>query len=90
MHSRIKPTLLCLLAVILISVLAVEAEIWFGVDLSAIRLGMTSAIIGLYCGWFVSKIRVNPRPIGRGYKRKPRSGSILVWSDSAHTLSVFR
>lgn len=57
MHSRIKPTLLCLLAVILISVLAVEAEIWFGVDLSAIRLGMTSAIIGLYFGWFLTETK---------------------------------
>ncbi|MCL5254578.1 MAG: type II toxin-antitoxin system YafQ family toxin [Gammaproteobacteria bacterium] len=25
-----------------------------------------------------SKIRVNPRPIGRGYKREPRSGSSQV------------
>ena len=44
----------------------------------------------------LAKLRVNPRPIGRGqcalwvYKREPRSGSILVYSDSAHTLSVFR
>lgn len=26
----------------------------------------------------LAKLRVNPRPIGRGYKREPRSGSILV------------
>lgn len=38
----------------------------------------------------LAQLRVNPRPIGRGYKREPRSGSILVYSDSAHTLSVFR
>lgn len=33
----------------------------------------------------LAKLRVNPRPIGRGYKREPRSGSILVWPDSAHS-----
>ncbi|SKA29962.1 hypothetical protein SAMN02745127_03221 [Oceanospirillum multiglobuliferum] len=37
----------------------------------------------------LAKLRVNPRPIGRGYKREPRSGSNQVSPDFAHTLSVF-
>ncbi|SKA28894.1 NAD(P)H dehydrogenase (quinone) [Oceanospirillum multiglobuliferum] len=39
--------------------------------------------------YFLAKLRVNPRPIGRGYKREPRSGSNQVSPDFAHTLSVF-
>lgn len=38
----------------------------------------------------ISKIRVNPRNSGRGYKREPRSGSSQVWPDFVHILSVFR
>ena len=37
---------------------------------------------------WLAKFRVNPRPIGRGYKREPRSGSNQALSDFApfHTL----
>lgn len=34
---------------------------------------------------YLAKSRVNPRPIGRGYKREPRSGSTQAWPDSERT-----
>src|SRR5690606_18448872 len=37
-----------------------------------------------------SKTRVNPRPIGRGYKRETRSVSSQVWPDFVHILSAFQ
>ncbi|MCV6590111.1 MAG: hypothetical protein OIF57_13970, partial [Marinobacterium sp.] len=38
----------------------------------------------------LAKIRVNPRPIGRGYKREPRSGSNHACLGSAHILAEFQ
>lgn len=53
MHPQIKPIIVCLLAIILTSFLVVEAERWFGADLEAFRIGVTSAIIGIYCYRFL-------------------------------------
>lgn len=63
---------------------------WLGLSVDPFMAALQGGTEETESRYRFSKIRVNPRPIGRGYKRKPRSGSILVWLGSAHTLSVFR
>lgn len=52
MRSRIKHTVIAVVAIIVLMVLRVEAEVRFGVDLYYVWLAVSSAIIGILLSSF--------------------------------------